>query len=115
MKDLREKIRDLREDRDLKQKVVAAHLDISQQTYSNYERGRRDIPTWAVVALANYYQVSTDYLLGTDSGYLGSTNPEDYFVEDKTMRDVMYDIQKLQGDGREELVKYIRYLQSDEK
>ena len=43
MKELRELIRDLRDDHDLKQKTVAAHLGISQQTYSNYENGRREI------------------------------------------------------------------------
>ena len=74
MKELRERIRDLREDHDLKQKAVAARLGISQQTYSNYENGHREIPISAVVALANYYKVSTDYLRGTDNGYPGSTN-----------------------------------------
>lgn len=110
MKELREMIRDLREDHDLKQKTVAAHLGISQQTYSNYENGHREIPIWAVVALANYYKVSTDYLLGTDSGYLGSTNLSNTYLDDVTMHDVMYDIQHLKPEDRKDLMKYIRYL-----
>lgn len=110
MKELREKIRDLREDHDLKQKTVAARLGISQQTYSNYENGHREIPISAVVALANYYKVSTDYLLGTDNGYPGSTNLSSAYLDNVTMHDVVYDIQKLQPEERRDLVKYIRYL-----
>ena len=64
MKELKQLIRDLREDHDLTKREVAAYLGVSQQTYSNYENGVREIPTNTVVALARYYQVSTDYLLG---------------------------------------------------
>ena len=91
MKKLRELIRDLREDHKIKQKTIASYLDVSQQTYSNYESGRRDIPTWVVVALAQYYKVSTDYLLSADSGYLGSTNLKDPYLDDITLHDVMFD------------------------
>ena len=58
------RLRDLREDHDLKQKEVAAVLNIDQRVYSNYEPGKREIPTRFVVALAKYYKVSTDYILG---------------------------------------------------
>ena len=44
MKELRMIIRELREDRDIKQKVIAEYLGVSQQTYSNYENGHREIP-----------------------------------------------------------------------
>lgn len=74
MKELRRVIRDFREDSDIKQKAVAEYLGVSQQTYSNYENGHREIPIWVVVQLSKFYKVSTDYLLGADSGYLGSTN-----------------------------------------
>lgn len=74
MKELRTIIRDLREDNDIKQKAVAEYLGVSQQTYSNYENGHREIPIWVVVQLSKYYKVSTDYLLGADFGYLGNTN-----------------------------------------
>ncbi|MCI9316269.1 MAG: helix-turn-helix transcriptional regulator [Lachnospiraceae bacterium] len=114
MKELREIIRDLREDHDLKQKTVADHLGISQQTYSNYENGHREIPTWAVIALAKYYKVSTDYLLGSDTNYLGSTNLRNYYLDNITMHDVMYDIQKLKPEERKDLIKYIRYLKNQE-
>lgn len=59
-----QRIRDLREDHDLYQREVAAYLNCSQRVYSNYEMGQRDIPTDILIRLANYYDVSIDYLLG---------------------------------------------------
>jgi len=61
------RIRDLREDHDLKQKQLAEYLNCSQQVYSNYELGQRDIPTDVLIRLASFYNVSIDYLLGTTS------------------------------------------------
>ena len=58
------RIRDLREDKDLKQRQIADYLNCSQQVYSNYELGQRDIPTDVLIKLANFYNVSIDYLLG---------------------------------------------------
>ena len=59
-----QRIRDLREDKDLKQRQIAEFLNCSQQVYSNYELGQRDIPTEVLIKLANFYDVSIDYLLG---------------------------------------------------
>lgn len=59
-----QRIRDLREDRDLLQKDLADYLKCSQVCYSYYEIGRRDIPTDVLIRLAQYYNTSTDYLLG---------------------------------------------------
>ena len=58
------RIRDLREDNDLTQTDVAKLLFITQQQYSLYEKGYRDIPTTLVIMLADYYNTSTDYILG---------------------------------------------------
>ena len=58
------RIRDLREDHDLTQKKLVDELNCSQQVYSNYELGQRDIPTDILIKLALYYNVSTDYILG---------------------------------------------------
>ena len=60
------RIRDLREDHDLKQKELAQILNCSQQVYSNYELGQRDIPTDILIKLAVFHNVSIDYLLGLD-------------------------------------------------
>ena len=58
------RIRNLREDRDLSQKDMAAYLNCTQVCYSYYEIGKRDIPTEVLIKLAKFYNVSTDYLLG---------------------------------------------------
>ncbi|MFR7855359.1 MAG: helix-turn-helix domain-containing protein [Acutalibacteraceae bacterium] len=57
------RLRDLREDKDLAQKEVAAHLGIDQRVYSNYETGKREIPVHLVIKLAKFYNTSTDYIL----------------------------------------------------
>lgn len=58
------RLRDLREDHDLMQKEVAAVLGIQQTVYSRYERGFQTIPVEHALKLADYYNVSTDYLFG---------------------------------------------------
>ena len=57
------RIRDLREDRDLTQKQLGEILSCSQRVYSNYERGELDIPTDILIKLADYHNVSVDYIL----------------------------------------------------
>ncbi|MBQ9967286.1 MAG: helix-turn-helix transcriptional regulator [Oscillospiraceae bacterium] len=59
-----QRIRDLREDKDLKQQDLAKLLNVSQTTYSRYESGALDIPTSALIKLSAFYDVSVDYLLG---------------------------------------------------
>jgi transcriptional regulator with XRE-family HTH domain len=61
-----QRIRDLREDRDLTQKQMAEMLNLSQPTYSRYESGILDIPSSVLISLAKFHKVSVDYLLGLD-------------------------------------------------
>lgn len=58
------RIRDLREDRDLTQREMGEILLCSQRVYSDYERGVLDVPTEILIRLADFYNVSTDYILG---------------------------------------------------
>ena len=58
------RLKDLREDNDYTQKDIAKILFITQQQYSLYERGYRDIPSEALITLANLYKTSVDYILG---------------------------------------------------
>lgn len=58
------RIRELREDHDLTQSQLAEMLSMKQPQYFRYEQGYRDIPTDILIALADYYGVSTDYILG---------------------------------------------------
>ena len=60
---LYKRIRDLREDKDLTQSQMGEILSCSQRVYSNYERGDIDIPTQTLVKIANFHEVSVDYLL----------------------------------------------------
>lgn len=66
------RIRDLREDHDLKQAAIAGMLGISQTCYSKYEIGTSDIPVSILIRLARIYDTSIDYLLGETS------NPKRY-------------------------------------
>ena len=61
---MRLRIRDLREDNDLTQKQICTYLMCDQSLYSKYERGEREIPLNLVIKLADYYNVSIDYLVG---------------------------------------------------
>jgi transcriptional regulator with XRE-family HTH domain len=60
---LYKRIKDLREDNDFTQQALASYLNITQTTYSRYENGQLDIPTFALIKLSKLYQVSIDYLL----------------------------------------------------
>jgi transcriptional regulator with XRE-family HTH domain len=68
------RIRHLREDSDLTQVQISKTLNISQRAYSHYENGTRDIPTDILISLADYYNVSTDYILGR----VNQKNPTDH-------------------------------------
>ena len=59
-----ERIRNLREDTDLTQAEVGKQINVPQRTYAYYERGERMIPPQVLIALAQFHQVSVDYLLG---------------------------------------------------
>ena len=58
------RLRDLREDHDKSQKAIAEYLNMHRSVYRRYESGERETPSWVIVKLAQYYRVSTDYLLG---------------------------------------------------
>ncbi len=58
------RLKDLREDKDLFQKDIAKILQISQQYYSEYEKGNRTIPIEYLIILAKYYETSVDYIVG---------------------------------------------------
>lgn len=59
-----QRIRDLREDKDLTQREVANILFMSQTGYSKYETGENDVPTRVLIQLADFYNTSVDYILG---------------------------------------------------
>ena len=58
------RIRDLREDHDMTQAQVGQKINVPQRTYAYYESGQRMVPPHVLCALADFYQVSVDYILG---------------------------------------------------
>ena len=58
------RMRDLREDSDKTQQCIADYLNMHRSVYRRYESGQRETPAWVVMKLADFYHVSTDYLLG---------------------------------------------------
>ena len=64
MKIYNEILKDLREDKDLKQEDIAKVLNMKQQQYSNYEVGKRALPIEHLITLCKFYNVSADYILG---------------------------------------------------
>lgn len=62
--DVYQRLRDLREDKDLTQQELGEEIGIPQRTYSYYEKGQRMIPPEVLCRLADYYKTSVDYLLG---------------------------------------------------
>lgn len=63
-----EKLESLRKDRDLLQKEVAGYLGIKRQQYTRYESGETALPIKYLIALSDFYGVSTDYILGIPKG-----------------------------------------------
>lgn len=59
-----QRLKDLREDKDMKQSDIAEFLGIQQTVYSRYERGFQNIPIEHLLSLADFYDVSTDYIFG---------------------------------------------------
>ena len=66
-----QRIRDLREDSDLTQTQIGEKLNIPQRTYAYYESGERTIPPEILIALADFYNTSVDYILGRTDKRLG--------------------------------------------
>ena len=62
--DYQRRLRDLREDHDKTQSEIAQIIGTSQTMYARYERGANELPIRHLIQLADYYQVSTDYILG---------------------------------------------------
>lgn len=60
------KLKDLREENGISQKTIAEYLNIKQNTYSQYENEKRQLPIDVLIKLAKYYKTTTDYILGLE-------------------------------------------------
>ncbi len=107
MKSVVELLRELREDNDLSQSEVAAVLGISQQYYSAYENGEHELPLRHFIKLADYYNVSCDYLLGRCA--LNEKSPLEtvYITRECTGKQLLEDILSLDVKSRNSVVEYV--------
>lgn len=114
MKQTHELLRELRNSHKYSQEYIATYLGTTQQSYSNYELGLREIPLHHIVKLSHLYQVSTDYLLSISSPYSGTVNLSQKYLDGMSLHDIVYDIQKLDEEKRKSLAQFVRFLNSQE-
>ena len=107
MKITQDLLREMREDRDIKQIVIAEMLGMSQQQYSRYEKGESEIPLRALSVLADHYGVSADYLLGRKEWTHGVPGLDKKVTADQTAGDVLNSLMSLSAAGRAAVVEYI--------
>ncbi len=93
MKQCHDILREMREDRDLKQSEIAERINTSQQQYSKYETGENELPIRALILLADFYKVSADYLLGRP-----------YLKKDLSVLDRKVDAEHSAGDVLDEIM-----------
>lgn len=96
-----QRLRDLKEDCDLTQKQVADIIGVSINHYGKYERGETDIPFEKAIILANYYNISLDYLSGRTNHKQGKSNPD--LTPDQIKISDMYAMLSEKNKGKLEL------------
>ena len=94
-------IRELREDKDLKQTDIANVIGTSQQHYSKYETGEYDMPLKALIILADFYCVSLDYLTGRTKCVQGISGLEEVIISDYSIGELVSDVLSLDEMGRQ--------------
>lgn len=107
MKAYTEIIRGLRENRELKQTTVANALGIVQQQYSNYETGVTEMPIRILQALADYYGVSTDYILGRTDSREGVDGLNKTILGGYTTGRLISDTLSLSRHGQAAVIEYV--------
>jgi len=115
MKAIRELLRDLRVDNDLKQSDVAELIGTTQQQYSKYETGESDLPLRALAVLADKYDVSADYLMGRTDCREGVTGQNRKVSADTTAGALVSDILSLSAAGRVSVYDYVAMWKLKEK
>ena len=115
MKPINERIRDLREDHDLKQSEVAERIGTTQQYYSNYETGKYEFPSRFVSKLADLYGVSTDYIYGRTDCPDGVNKYDTRILDDYSADEMIGEMLSLSPEAREAVRKYIELWKRAEK
>lgn len=107
MKAYSEIIRGIREDRDLKQYEIAQEIGTTQQHYSRYEKGENEMPIRVLMALADYYNVSTDYLLGRTICHEGVDGLSKPVTRECSVGMLVSQILALDNHAKEAVVEYV--------
>ena len=115
MDSISNKLKNLRESKNYKQNYVASFLGISQQNYSRYENGKREIPVHFLHLLAKLYSVSVDYILGISITKKDYENISQNIYNGKTLNEIIDDISSLNNENMISLLKYIEFLKYTQK
>lgn len=110
MEIINERLRELREKKGDKQQDIALKLGITQQIYSNYEIGKNDLPLRHLLRLADYYGVSTDYLLGRSSYPKLPPVLSASFIQNVSVESFLCRIVSFSDNSKRQLVEYVNYL-----
>ena len=105
-----DRLKNLREKHNFKQINVASCLGITQQNYSRYESGKREIPIRHLPALAKLYNVSVEYILGLSMTENDLTSLSNCVYNGKTLKDIIDDINSLSSENISSLLIYIEFL-----
>ena len=115
MKSVMELLYELRVDHDLTQAEVGAVLGISQQHYSKYETGEYELPLRHFISLANYYQVSADYLIGRHHNLELKEEEMVYLTDQYSCGNLLRGVMGLSTKGRQAVLEYVHFLQLKEQ
>lgn len=105
-----ERIRDLREEKNNTQADIARVIGTTQQIYSNYELGKCELPVRHLLRLAEYYDVSTDYLLGRVPYPKAPSELSAPFLQQVTLGEFVSRITSFKEQSRRLLVEYVNWL-----
>ncbi len=107
MKKYSEILKALREDNDLNQTDVANIIGTTQQQYSKYENENAEISVKALIELAEFYDVSTDFLLGRVEYSANIKKLENYLSSNKEMSKMLSNIQNLSNNSKKFVFEYV--------
>ena len=107
MQRLRDRLIDLREEKNLSQTKVATIIQTSQQQYSKYESGESELPVRALVSLAQFYNVSADYILGLNDYKKSNGALNRKLLGDKSVGAMVTDIMSLSDPSRVAIAEQI--------
>lgn len=105
-----ERIRDLREKKNVTQADIAQILGTTQQIYSNYELGKCELPVRHLLCLAEYYDVSTDYILGRIPYSKIPPELSEPYVNQVTIGEFVCRITAFKESSRRLLIEYVNWL-----